>query len=126
MRRLPSDNKGADAPLTVDVENEEVVIRIGIGILAWAFDHMEENNPWSDDKCDYVQKWKVSNPVEFAKDVVGELTNEAEDGSNPLTSLLDQVSTAAADQGSLGVEEITDGKSAYTRDYEEEHGKETD
>jgi hypothetical protein len=119
MRKLPSDNRGFDAPLTVDIEDNEIVIRIGIGTVAWAFDHMEENNPWSDDKHDYVQKWKVSDPVEFAKDVVGELTNEEEDGSHPLNRLLDQVSTAAADQGSLGIEEVMDGKSSYARDYEE-------
>ena len=120
MRRMKTDNRGADAPLTVDVEEDEVVIRIGIGTLAWAFDHMVENNPWSNDKHDFVQKWKVSDPVEFANDVVGELTNEAEDSSHPLNILLDQVSNAAADQGSLGIEEVTDGKSAYTRDYERE------
>ena len=125
MRKMKTDNRGADAPLTVDIEEEEIVIRIGIGTLAWAFDHMEENNPWSDKKHDYVQKWKVSDQLEFAKDVVGELTNEQEDGSHPLSVLLDQVSTAAADQGSLGIEENTDGKSAYARDYEEEHGKAT-
>lgn len=120
MRKLPTDNRGADAPLTVDIENDEIVIRIGIGTVAWAFDHMEENNPWSDAKRDFVQTWKVSDPTEFAKDVVGELTNEEEDGSHPLSRLLDQVSTAAADQGSLGIEENTDGKSAFSRDYEVE------
>lgn len=125
MKRIISDNRGSDAPLTVDIEEEEIVIRIGIGTLAWAFDHMEENNPWSDDKHDFVQSWKVSDPAEFAKDVVGELTNEEEDGSHPLNRLLDQVSAAAADQGSLGIEKNTDGKSAYARDYalEEQRGK---
>jgi hypothetical protein len=118
MKRLPSDDRGADAPLTVDIENEEVVIRIGIGTIAWAFDHMEENNTWSDEKNDFVQRWKVTDPVEFAKDVVSELTNEEEDGSHPLSRLLDKVSTAAADQGSIGIEENLDGKSAYSRDYE--------
>lgn len=122
MRKMKTDNRGADAPLTVDIEEDEIVIRIGIGTLAWAFDHMEDNNPWSDDKRDFVQRWKVSDQLEFAKDVVGELTNEEEDGSHPLNVLLDQVSTAAADQGSLGIEENTDGKSAHSRDYEEKHG----
>jgi hypothetical protein len=118
MRSLPNDVRGADAPLTVDIENDEIIIRIGIGTLAYAFNHMEENNLWSDDKHDFVQSWKVSDPVEFAEDVVGELTREEEDGSHPLNRLLDQVSNAAADQGSLGIEENTDGKSAYARDYE--------
>jgi hypothetical protein len=100
---------------------DELVIRIGIGTLAWAFDHMEENNPYDDNVRDFVQAWKVVDPMEFAKDVLGELTNEEEDGSHPLNRLLDQVSNAAAEQGSLGIEENTDGKSAYSRDYEEDH-----
>ncbi len=121
MRRLPNDSKGADAPLTVDIEHDELIIRIGIGTLAWAFDHMEENNPYDDNARDFVQAWKVTDPVEFAKDVVGELTNEEEDGSHPLNRLLDQVCNAAADQGSLGIDENTDGKSAYARDYDKKH-----
>ena len=123
MKSLSNDVRGADARLTVDIKNEEIVIRVGIGTLAWAFEHMEENNPWSDSARDFVQTWKVSDPVEFAKDVVGELTREEEDGSHPLHRLLDKACTDAADQGCLGIEENTDGKSAYARDYEEEHGK---
>ena len=126
MRKLPSDPRGADARLTVDIENDEIIIRIGIGTLAWSFDRMEENNPWSDAKRDFVQSWKVSDPLEFAKDVVGEMTREEEDGSHPLNRMLDKVSTDAADQGSLGIEESTDGKSAYARDYEREHGETTE
>ena len=121
MRALPGDIRGADASLTVDIIEDEIIIRIGIGTLAWAFDHMKENNPYDDAARDFVQKWKVTDPMEFATDVVGELTNEEEDGSHPLNRLLDQVSNAAVDQGSLGIDENTDGKSAYARDYEKEH-----
>lgn len=124
MKPFPTDHKGEDAPLTVDIVNDELVIRIGIGTLAYAFDHMEENNPYDDNLRDFKQSWKVSDPMEFAKDVVGALVDEEEDGSHPLNRLLDQVCTAAADNGCLGIEECTDNKSAYTRDYEDEH-KET-
>lgn len=119
MRSLPEGPKGTDAPLTVDIVNEELVIRIGIGTLAWAFEHMVENNPWNDEDRDFVQAWKVSDPLEFAKDVINALTYEEEDGSNPLNRMLDKVSSAVADNGSLSIEENTDGKSAYARDYEE-------
>ena len=64
MRKMKTDKRGADARLTVDIEDDEIVIRIGIGTLAWAFDHMEENNPWSDENHDFVQKWKVSDQLE--------------------------------------------------------------
>ena len=47
------------------------------------------------------------------------------EASHPLNRMLDKVSTDAADQGSLGIEESTDGKSAYARDYEREHGETT-
>ena len=121
MRALPGDIRGANARLTVDIIEDEIIIRIGIGTLAWAFEHMEENNPYDDAARDFVQKWKVTDPMEFATDVVRELTNEEEDGSHPLNRLLDQVSNAAVDQGSLGIDENTDGKSAYARDFEKEH-----
>lgn len=108
-------------PRSVTIENDELVIRVGISTLAWAFDHMEENNPYSDELHDYEQKWRVSDPLEFAKDTVNELCREEEDGTTPLDLLFDKVMSEAADQGSLGVEECTDHKSAYTRDYEKEN-----
>lgn len=121
MRSLPDDVRGKDAQLTVDIIDEEVVIRVGIDTLAWAFDHMGENNPYDEEVHDFVQTWKVTDPSEFAKDVVGELTREEEDGTHPLHLLLDQACNAAADQGSLGIDENTDGLSAYARDYAKEN-----
>jgi hypothetical protein len=120
MHSLPKDTRGADASLTVDIIEDEIVIRIGIGTLAWAFEHMHENNPYNEAAHDFVQTWKVTDLTEFAEDVVGELTNEEEDGSHPLNLLLDQVCSAAVEQGSVGIDESTDGKSAYGRDYEKE------
>jgi hypothetical protein len=110
-----------DASRSVKIVDDELVIRVGINTLAWAFDHMLENNPYSDKDHDFVQKWRVSDPLEFTKDTVSELLREEEDGTTPLDLLFDKVMNNAVDQGSLGIEEVTDHKSAYTRDYEEEN-----
>ncbi len=50
-----------------------------------------------------VQQWKIINNLEWAKDVVREINREEEDGSSPLTNLLDKASENALDQGSLAV-----------------------
>ena len=42
-----------DASRSVQIVDNELVIRVGIDTLAWAFDHMEENNPYSDELHDF-------------------------------------------------------------------------
>lgn len=96
-----------DAPLNVAVEDGQLVIRMGINTLAWAFDHMDSNNPFVVRANNWIQQWRVSDPQEFAKDVRYALCDEAEDGSTPLILFLDKIMNEAADQGSLGIEECT-------------------
>jgi hypothetical protein len=99
-------NKGSsDRPLSAEIRGRELVIRVGLGTIAWAFEHDTENNRWDDDKNNFIQGWKVSDRVEFAKDVRREALREEEDGSTPLIRFLDQLCRAAADSGSLGIEE---------------------
>lgn len=106
MSKKKRFNKGSiDRPLSAEIRGRELVIRVGIGTIAWAFEHDSENNQWDDEKNNYIQGWKVSDLREFAKDVRHEALREEEDGSTPLCRFLDQLCRAAADQGSLGIEE---------------------
>ncbi len=79
--------------LRVEVVDGKLLIEIGIETLAFAFESQPENEG----------TWKVSDQLEFAKDVCRALNDESEDGSTPLTRLLDEMMEFAADQGSLGI-----------------------
>lgn len=103
--RLPKEEQ----PLRVEVTPDgELVIRIGIGTLAFAAEHMEINNPFDEDTENFKRLWRVIEPMEFANDVRRALCDEGEDGSTPLTELLDAASWAAIEDGSLGCVETDD------------------
>ena len=90
-----------DQPLIAAVEGDQLVIRIGIGTLAFAAEHCSYF--YDDDKHavsgpPYI---KIANKQELATDIVRALQSEAEDGSSPLTELLDTAIADAHDDGSL-------------------------
>jgi len=93
--------------LEVKIIDGKLVISIGIETLAWASDHSDLSMPYNKEANDFVPKWKVIDPLEFAADVARELRREAEDGSSLLTRVLDKAIEEAIEQGSLGVEEQT-------------------
>lgn len=94
----------ADQPLSCKLEGEELVIRIGIDTLSYAFNESDYNNPWNEESSDFERMSQVENSLQFAKDVVHELNDEGEDGSTLLTSLIDKACEEACEQGSLGLE----------------------
>lgn len=99
-------NAKEETPLSCKIDDGELVIRIGINVLTFASNHRD---PFLvDDEITGFprQAWIVTDVLEFAKDVCRELNREEEDGSSPLTNLLDLAFTNALDQGSLGVEEV--------------------
>jgi len=91
----------AGQPLTVGVEGDELVIRIGIDTLAFAFETGEENQPFDEAANDYRRSWKVTDKHKFAKGVGNALCDEEEDGSTPLTKILDEayIKTVESDEG---------------------------
>ena len=93
-------------PLTVKIEKDELVIRIGIGTLAFSADECPLFYNGERDCSDV----KVIDPPEWAKDVLRELEREEEDGSTPVTELIDKAMSDAVDQGSLAVELTGEGK----------------
>jgi hypothetical protein len=109
--------KKRDTPLRVEVVDEQLVIRIGIGTLAWAAEHQNDWNPFDDERNDFFQKWRVSGAKGFALDVAGQLLKEEEDGSSPLSDLLDKMSMEVVEDGAESVRECKPGTpSAYARD----------
>lgn len=92
-----------DQYLSCQLEGEGLVIRIGIETLAFAAEDREPFNIFDEDINEFVQKIKVINDLGWAKDICQALTDEEEDGSSPLTNLLDAAFQTAVDQGSINV-----------------------
>lgn len=83
----------AETPLAVRVEGEQLVIRVGINRLDGGDCHPA------------LPSLKFDNRYEWARDIIAELLSEEEDGSTPLSDLLDRAMTAALENGSIGVAE---------------------
>jgi hypothetical protein len=99
----------AGAPLTVGVEGDQLVIRIGVDTLAFCYEISEANHEWDQKATKYRLGWKVIDKHKFAKGVAEGIQDEAEDGSTPLTRILDAACTYAI-EGDMGVDE--DGRFA--------------
>ncbi len=93
-------------PLTVEVKNGQLNIRVGIGVLAHAAGLCDRWVRYNEDKCDYEAKWRITDNLQFAKDVKCAMLDEAEDGSSPLTRFLDKACLDAVEQGSEAVEDL--------------------
>jgi len=93
-----------DEPLSVKVDGGRLVISIGVDTLAWATRHAEHLMEY-DEKSGEFLGYVISDPDEFARDVVIELEQEEEDGTTPVHLLLDKATEAAINNGSLGVAE---------------------
>lgn len=94
-----------NAPLDCKIEDGEVIIRIGVDTLSFAAQSREPFTQYDDTVGDWRKFWIVSDADQFALDVRQEMIREEEDGSSPLTNLLDKMFENALDQGSLGVQE---------------------
>jgi hypothetical protein len=94
----------AGRPLTLGVEGDELVIRIGVDTLVFAFETGEENQPYDEKVRDYRRSWKVTDKHKFAKGVSDRLCDEEEDGSTPLTKILDEAYIGAVEDD-MGVDE---------------------
>jgi hypothetical protein len=94
----------AGRPLTIGVEGDELVIRIGVDTLVYAFETGEDNQPFDEDANDFRRSWKVIDKHDFAKGVGIALCDEEEDGSTPLTKILD-VAYIRAVEDDMGVDE---------------------
>lgn len=91
-----------NTPLSAEIENGELVIRIGIDTLAYAAERCPKFYEYDKHEQLGVEIYcKICDPAELAKDVKRELFREKEDGSSPFSDLLDECIVAARDDGSL-------------------------
>jgi hypothetical protein len=97
-------NTQTGRPLKIGVEGDEFVIRIGVDTLAFAFEISEENQPYDDEVRDFRRQWKIIDKYKFAEGVGIALTKEEEDGSTPLTRILDEAFINAIEDD-MGVDE---------------------
>jgi len=91
-------------PLTIGVEGDQLVIRIGVDTLAFCFEIGDDNQPFDETANDFRRAWKVTNKYRFAKGVASGLQQEEEDGSTPLTKILDEACIYAIEDDA-GVDE---------------------
>lgn len=102
-----------DAPLTVRVEDDQLVIRIGLAVLA---DAPRQHNDWRND--DDEPRLTVTDATVFANEIVAALQREEEDGTTPVHVMLDDAITYVVEQGGEGIELGED--SADDEDEEED------
>ena len=101
-----------DQPLTVEIKDNEIVIRVGIDVVKWALEHHSDSQPYNEETSEFEQKWIVSNTAEFANDVRRAMDRE-EDGTTPLIEFLDQMCIIALEDGSIGADEAPKGTKAF-------------
>ena len=95
----PPSQKRLDHPLACRIENGQLVIRVGLDVLEFA-----TTQPDYGPFAEWPKQPKVVDIQAWAKDIRDELLKEEEDGSSPLTDLLDGMMLKAAENGSLGLE----------------------
>lgn len=81
--------------LSVKIEKGQLVISIGIALLAHA---VQSSDQWSED-------FRVTDIQEFAKSMVRRLAEEEEDGTTPVHRMFDVVADQVLEQGDDGVDE---------------------
>jgi hypothetical protein len=96
--------KPEDSPLKFEVVDGQAVIRIGIHTLAYCFETGNDNHSWDQEKHEYRRNWKILDPEKFARGVLCGLQDEEEDGSTPVTRILDAAFIRAVEDD-MGVDE---------------------
>jgi len=96
-----------EQPLRCEVTGGRLVISVGINVLAFAAADPEVGTfvEYDDITETFWPRYRVVDKNEFAKDCACAITREEEDGSSPLSKLLDQAARDAADDGCTGLEE---------------------
>jgi hypothetical protein len=95
---------GLKEGLSVKIEGDELIVRIGIATLAFAAEQSEAFVDWDDDYREYRKLFEVSDNRKFAKGVCEFLLVEEEDGSTLIERALDSAFHYAI-ENDCGVEE---------------------
>ncbi len=90
-----ADKVGIHSRLRCEVTRSELVIRIGIGTLAFCV---------REDPAQVLPgKVRVRSRAQLARDIRSELLNEEENGETPVTRMLDAAILSAFENGSQGM-----------------------
>ncbi len=103
LRAKPTQGRGANTPLSVSISDGVLSICVGVDRLAHAIAGGDDFHSYDQKSGEYIRGFAITDAATFAKDVTVELEREAEDGSTPLSKLLDEVGQSAIDEGSTGV-----------------------
>lgn len=111
---MKNKNTGRAAPLKVKIKNGVFTVSIGVETLAWGFEHGPECQVFNKDyelidedteHPEFIQKYSVTDPDEFAEDVLREFEREKEDGTTPLYEFFDKMCMNAVEDGSIAINE---------------------
>jgi hypothetical protein len=81
----------------VKIEGDEIVVRVKIDALTHALRYSQYGANY---EAEHGEPMTVTDSLGFAKDVVGALEQEEEDGSTPVHQMLDDAMEWAIEQGS--------------------------
>lgn len=101
--RVPETPQGWQ-PLEAAVDGHVLQIRIGVKSLANAVVLSDWAAPFNESAQDFQRTFAITDPVQFAREVLRALQGEEEDGSTLLTQLLDNGAREAIDDGADGCE----------------------
>ncbi len=87
--------KPKDTPLQVNIEDGQLVIRIGVDTLAFCA-LAKHGGPLAENE-------RVTDSTQFTEDVITELVREEENGDTPLTALLDEMIRMATENGCIAI-----------------------
>lgn len=94
----------ADQPLTVGIEEQQLVIRIGFDVLAHAIRYAPSLSHFDGTVSDDVLEPTITDADTFFKELVIALNSEEEDGTTPVHRMLDAAALAAIESGAEGIE----------------------
>ena len=89
-------------PLSVEIEGNELVIRIGLDTLAVAVEYDPQLQVYDDDLDEYFGP-KVTNESKWAKEIVHALNSEEEGGTTLVHLMLDNAAMQALESGAEGI-----------------------
>lgn len=94
-----------DQPLAVLIEDDQVVIRVGIDTLKFATEYCQRFYDYDRHGAHDGPFVTVEDKRELARDFIRQLLKEKKDGSTRLSDLFDDCIKAAFEDGSIGFSE---------------------
>lgn len=101
------NKQGDNTPLNVTVDSGRLVIEIGVQALAYAVAAAPWAAPFDEAADDYIRRFAITDPSQFAAEVRLAMLAEGDDGSTLVTDLIDRAAEAAISSGCEGIDEAS-------------------